>query len=220
MSRFEQLRRRKVNKQALLQDYLRGRNIAFYSVLNDLDQVKLFMVESKAFERFRENLENFIPRQIMAEERAPLITIPASFFSFYTWHKLQQRCVEAVHGLRMFRIPGGIVRTTWLWIDGRSTPALESCRPGQTMFTWKCVSLLHRLADDTSVLRMCLLITYTSTVERNLQIRCLSWFPALHNVGQIPSTQIAERAINSLGLVRTQKARSWKLSSRPLTIKD
>jgi hypothetical protein len=156
---------------------------AFYSVLNDLDQVKLFMLSPQHLRYSERTWKFFVSQQRMAKREAQLSTSPAGFFSFYMWHKLQQRCVEAVHGLRIFRKPGGIVRTTWLWIDRWRTPALESYRPGRTMFTWKCVSLLHHLADDKSVLRMCLLITYTSTVERNLQIRCLSWFPALHNVG-------------------------------------
>jgi nucleoside phosphorylase len=157
--RFERLIDQSPEKRALLEDYLRGRTRqgietslpepdvdgdddggasdsnpsseaeADQPELNDLDRVKVFMVESAAYQRFRQNLRNFVLPRREPERQDSTSANSASFFSLDTWRRLQMKGVEAIHGLRMLSrplMPPGHERITWICV-GRMLRVTENC---------------------------------------------------------------------------------------------
>jgi hypothetical protein len=147
--RFERLTDQRTAKRALLEDYLRGRtrqsidtsllgpNIdddddgdtsdssvpsevdADQLELNDLDRVKVFMVQSTAYHEFKQNLRDFIvPRRESGQQESTSAS-SASFFYLDTWRRFQMKGVEAIHGLRMILRPlvsPGHERITWICV--------------------------------------------------------------------------------------------------------
>jgi hypothetical protein len=147
--RFERLTNQSTAKRALLEDYLRGRTRQSIETsllgpdidddddgdksdssapseaeadqleLNDLDRVKVFMVQSAAYHEFKQNLRDFIlPRRESGQQESTSAS-SASFFYLDTWRRLQTKGVEAIHGLRMLSrplVPPGHERITWICV--------------------------------------------------------------------------------------------------------
>ena len=157
--RFERLIDQSPEKRALLADYLRGKTRqgiqtslsepdvdddddgdasdsspsseaeADQPELNDLDRVKVFMVESAAYQRFRQNLRDFVLPRREPEQQDSTSANSASFFSLDTWRRLQMKSVEAIHGLRMLSrplMPPGHERITWICVR-RMLQVTENC---------------------------------------------------------------------------------------------
>jgi hypothetical protein len=86
--------------------------------LNDLDRVKVFMVQSAAYHKFRQNLRDFIlPRRESGQQGSASAT--SSFFYLDTWRRIQIKGIEAIHGLRMLLrplVPPGHERITWICV--------------------------------------------------------------------------------------------------------
>jgi hypothetical protein len=187
-SRFEQLRNRKPDKRALLQDYLSGAGrkgvvssqpradddeVASDSGpsseaddsdfrLGDLDQVKLFMVESAAYERFRENLEHFILQGRGSKGESPSSIEVALMPSSRLWFFAPMNRLDYISKARKVAKSGlsigynglRFVQHVMLEVLGRDimlppwrkqvrTAAIKPGfhRPGRTKFTWTCGSV-------------------------------------------------------------------------------
>jgi hypothetical protein len=96
--------------------------------VSDLDLVKLFMLESAAYERFRQNLKSFVlPRRELEQQTSTGPGLP-TFFSLETWHRLQVKSAEIIQGVRMLSRP--------------------LVRPGHKRITWICVS---QILQDTAL---------------------------------------------------------------------
>ncbi|KIX01182.1 uncharacterized protein Z518_08907 [Rhinocladiella mackenziei CBS 650.93] len=147
---FEQLTKMSSDKRALMEDYLRGRTDksteslqrkphgdddndgdasdssisteaeADQPELNDLDRVKLFMFESAAYQRFRQNLKDFVlPRRELEQQNATSSSL-LSFLSLEIWGKLQVKCAEVIHALLILSrpvVPSGHKRITWICVS-------------------------------------------------------------------------------------------------------
>jgi hypothetical protein len=87
--------------------------------LSDLDRVKVFMLESAAYHKFRQNLRDFVLPRREPEQQDSMSVNLVSFISLDTWRRLQTKGVEVLHGLRMLSkplVPPGHKRITWICV--------------------------------------------------------------------------------------------------------
>ena len=86
---------------------------------SDLDRVKIFMLDSAAYHKFRQNLRDFILPRRAPEPQDSTSPNLSSFVTLDVWRRLQAKGVEVLNGLRMLSrplVPPDHKRITWICV--------------------------------------------------------------------------------------------------------